>query len=386
MKIVETIVDKGETIMARQEINLGNTPSGQGPGADTSRSAFDKCNKNFEELYDDSATLKEEVPLAEAEEGISSKVRGWTARRVSQAAISAWNTLTTPFTRTLLSHSTADEVRGELQLGTAATKNVGNAGGNVMQVGTRNWGWMTTPTREVDFNDFSNTDLYPVNGASYLYSTQNEGGPSTSGTHVFTMKLDDTYQAQIGIQHNGRAFVRAVSGGTVRNWSELMRSENFTIASGGTLKAASTIITLFNDKHEIENESEFGLTPSVVKLSTGTYEITNTLGLRADSWFLDTPQDRNGNKYFNVDYEEVIGTKVEGVLDLDVKEPDEVEEFLGTLEPTKTIIRCFERVWNPQTGLFENGEPTDIKEGRFITLRFNEVAYTPKLEESENVG
>lgn len=357
--------------MARQVINLGNTPSGQGPGADTSRSAFDKCNKNFEELYESSTEiaetlnttsekvtileeevtiLEEEVPLEEAQEGISSKVKGWTARRVFDA-IKSWV---------------------DRNLGTAAKRDVGFRAGQVFyvtQTGFPTVEWM---------NGWFITQGEPISGIpewrtviSLPYGV--EGGKYT-GTFI---------SQNLG---SGETMLHCVRQNNVLPSRTVMDSLNTTVASSGAIHSASPIIKLFNNKHEIENESEFGLTPSVVKLSTGAYEITNTLGLRADSWFLDTPQDRNGNKYFNVDYEEVIGTEVDGVLDLGVKEPEEVEEFIGTLEPTKTIIRCFERVWNPQTGLFENGEPVDIKEGRFITLRFNEVTYSPKFEESENVG
>src|SRR5690606_33193796 len=45
-------------------------------------------------------------------------------------------------------------------------------------------------------------------------------------------------------------------------------------------------------------------------------------------------------------------------------------------------IRCYERVWNPQTGTYDNGDPVDIPDGRWIDLRMNEVRQ-PEPEEPE---
>lgn len=131
-----------------------------------------------------------------------------------------------------LADAAAQLVRDYADLGTAATRDVGVGAGQVMEVGARNWGHMVTPSTGLDFNAFTNRTLYPASGASYLYSAQNTGGPSSAGTHVLTMKLADDYQAQIGIQHSGRTYVRSVEAGTLRPWSELIRSASLLQATG----------------------------------------------------------------------------------------------------------------------------------------------------------
>ena len=49
-------------------------------------------------------------------------------------------------------------------------------------------------------------------------------------------------------------------------------------------------------------------------------------------------------------------------------------------------IETFERVWNKNTGLFENGDPMDINDlqDRFVQLRFNEIKvdYDEQLDDS----
>lgn len=79
------------------------------------------------------------VTQAEAEAGAASTRRAWTAQRVRQAIAAWYLTVSTTFTRTLLGRSTAAQVRGDLGLGTAATRDVGESSGNVMQVGAGGW-------------------------------------------------------------------------------------------------------------------------------------------------------------------------------------------------------------------------------------------------------
>lgn len=91
--------------------------------------------------------------------------------------------------------------------------------------------------------------------------------------------------------------------------------------------------------------------------------------VRSEGWYLDTPSDRNGNKYFNIEWTQNITPYAEdGVVD----------EYRDDIVVT---IETFERVWNKDTGLFENGTPIDINElqDRFVQLRFNEI----KVEHEE---
>lgn len=75
------------------------------------------------------------VSQAEAEAGTHTTARKWTAQRVWQAAAAQFNAVTTSFTRTLLGRTSAAQVRNDLQLKSAALRDVGTGDGNVLVVG-----------------------------------------------------------------------------------------------------------------------------------------------------------------------------------------------------------------------------------------------------------
>lgn len=81
-----------------------------------------KVDSNDPRLTDAREWSAATVTQEEAEEGTASTRRAWTAQRVRQAIASWYLTVSTTFTRTLLGRSTAAEVRGDLGLGTAATR------------------------------------------------------------------------------------------------------------------------------------------------------------------------------------------------------------------------------------------------------------------------
>ena len=66
-----------------------------------------------------------EVSQAEAETGTATTARKWTAQRVRQAITAWWGTVGTTFGKTLLGSTDAAAARSSLELGTAATRNVG---------------------------------------------------------------------------------------------------------------------------------------------------------------------------------------------------------------------------------------------------------------------
>lgn len=156
-------------------------------------------------------------------------------------------------------------------------------------------------------------------------------------------------------------------GNTTYGWTkEIQFKEDTTVDSNGFLKAASPIIKLHSDRIE----SNDGDAPAFERIDVGHYQLTGTNGLRLDDgWYIETPHDKNGNKYFNVEWEQDYTPVTEvGILD----KPADV-----TL-----TIRCYERVWNPQTGQYDNGAPVDIPDGRWIDLRLNEVR-EPEPEDIE---
>lgn len=188
---------------------------------------------------------------------------------------------------------------------------------------------------------------YPINFAGALKVLQGAGG---------------SFVVQEYTAHgsNYRKFLRG-GGGSWSSWFEFYHSGNTTVDANGHLLVASPIIRLYDDR--IEVEGNFHQPPQFERLDVGVYRITGTLGLRLDDgWYLETPTDRNGNKYFNVEWEQ------------DVEPPNDAGIVDAPVDVVLTI-RTFERVWNPQSGRHENGDPVDINERqtRHIALRFNEL-------------
>lgn len=72
------------------------------------------------------------VDQAEAEAGEATTRRAFTAQRVRQAIVAWFNGISGELGRTILSSTTAAQVRGDIGLGTAATRDVGTSAGNVM--------------------------------------------------------------------------------------------------------------------------------------------------------------------------------------------------------------------------------------------------------------
>lgn len=128
-------------------------------------------------------------------------------------------------------------------------------------------------------------------------------------------------------------------------FNEIYTTANTTVDSNGFIKAASPIIKLFNDR--IEANDSFKGEPEFKKVDTGVYQISGTLGLAKEGWYIEIPRDRNGFPYFLVEWEQD--------------------------ENNVVTIRTFKRKIDLETLDFVNGEPVDIGEDqRWIDLRFHE--------------
>lgn len=123
----------------KADVGLGNvddTSDANKPISTATQAALDtKVNTDDSRLANSREWTASTVSQAEAEAGTSTTRRAWTAQRVRQA-IQAWfSSVSGTIGRTILGRSTAAQVRGDLGLGTAATRDVGTSSGNVMEVG-----------------------------------------------------------------------------------------------------------------------------------------------------------------------------------------------------------------------------------------------------------
>ena len=134
------------------------------------------------------------------------------------------------------------------------------------------------------------------------------------------------------------------------NWgpSYKLRTEaNTTVDGNGFIKAASPIIELYSDKINLNDEAK--LQPiDFEKLGVGDYLIKGSSGFALDGWYIEQPKDSNGNIFHTVQYESLENG------DISVKTFAKKLNELGDTEADLT-------------------QPVDIKEGRFITIRLNEL-------------
>ncbi len=305
------------------------------------------------------------ITQAEVEAGTAKTRRAFTAERLRQG-ITAWYTgISGTLGRTILGRSTAAQVRGDLGLGTAATKdavssNTDTTAGRLLQVGSG--GWMGYSYAKPI------TNITQTLGAttSFAWSDGSVGFPYYAGHGVTFGRSSRNENHAIFFPFGKTSMYLSASEqgtGAIISTVEVYTTGNTTLNPDGTLKASSPVINLYTDNHDLHNESQFGATPAVVRKSKGVYEITGTLGLRSEGWYLDTPSDRNGNKYFNIEWtQNITPDAVDGVVD----------EYRDDIVVT---IETFERVWNKETGMFDNGAPMDINDlqDRFVQLRFNEI-------------
>lgn len=255
--------------------------------------------------------------------------------------------------------------RAGLQLGEAATRdvtasNLDNSANKLLKFGDFGVGY-GLPSSEASVDNSLDDLVFPgfYSGVSSVAGKPiGLGAESTFPVIHAAVRSDSRYSAQIVFSRTKVAAWIRTKNTVWAGYAELYHTRNTTVDSNGFLKSASPVIKLFADAIDANDQAGAA---TLEKVATGHYQLTGTNGLRLDDgWYIETPHDKNGNKYFNIEWEQDHTPVTDaGVLD----EPADV-----TL-----TIRCYERVWNPQTGRYDNGAPVDIPDGRWIDLRLNEV-------------
>ena len=174
---------------------------------------------------------------------------------------------------------------------------------------------------------------------SWAYRTESMGG-NVFTNYIFAYPYRD---ADIYFKKNNY-----VGGGTWSDWAKLYHSGNTTIVNG-SLKPSSPVVKIHTDSLELNGDAErMGVTLN--KRGVGDYLLQNTTGLRNDGgWRIELPQDVNGNPYFAVAYNELENNDIE--------------------------VKTYKRIFDMNTFMFvpDLENPVDIKEGRSIAIRFNDL-------------
>lgn len=223
----------------------------------------------------------------------------------------------------------------------AASRLVGTAAGNVMQVGA--FGLGTGAEGADSINP-------PKNGYCGWVSTNSADtsgvGGFKYGINLAWFNSDHGAQILLGIGDTKEVGYRTWDG-AARNWRifrKFYHEGNTTKDTNGILKAASPVVRLFVDRIEMNDEAE--LQPiTFEKLGVGDYLVKGSLGFAQEGWYIEMPKDANGNVLVAVVYEQ--------------------------LDNNDISVKTYAKKFDEETGdvVANTAKPRDIPATRWIDLR-----------------
>ena len=207
----------------------------------------------------------------------------------------------------------------------AASRLVGTATGNVMEVGAFGLGsanglitgnpYNEATESELSVNSFmffGNTPPYP-HGLSFVgeKGRRNFFGFSAFGQDPLFIILED---------------VKAAAGSRNVIKYDFWTTKNATKDSNGFLKASSPIVQLYTDRIELNEEAKLQ-NITFEKLGVGDYLIKGSTGFAQEGWYIEMPKDANGNVLVAVVYEQLANN------DISVKTYDYMLNKKGRIVP-----------------------------------------------------
>ncbi len=235
----------------------------------------------------------------------------------------------------------------------AASRYVGTAAGNVMEVGAFGLGGAGSVVSNISTvtdarNALGNqSKIFRVDGSSVLQ-------PYSPALHL---KTSDTHVAVSFGALSGDVKIIGWTDGSIDFTAKyfLRTSSNTTVDANGFLKNASPVVKLFADK--IEPNDEAAEQPlSFEKLDVGHYLVKGSSGFAKEGWWIEIPTDTHGNKICAVEYQ--------------------------TLENGDLEIKTFKKKLNDEGDIVANLDaPIDIPnnangEPRWIDIRLNSIKKT----------
>ena len=270
----------------------------------------------------------------------------------------------------------------------AASRLVGTAAGNVMEVGAFGYGaanLVVSATTVASLGDLllkpngiyvtTNPGWSTANAPHSVFGTAIVAGrfangtadsitsaiilPYGAGANASTASLISKYSGNIieQIVYTSKNPIIANTANTATSGKLVsvlatgeLQSIGFSIDANGFIKKASPIVRLFADKIELNDEAEEqGIT--FEKLGVGDYLVKGSTGFAQEGWYIETPKDGNGNVLVAVAYEQLENN------DISVKTYDYMLNKKGRIVPDLET-------------------PLDIPEPRWIDLRLQELPQT----------
>ncbi|MDA3513122.1 hypothetical protein MJ042_18115 [Acinetobacter baumannii] len=240
----------------------------------------------------------------------------------------------------------------------AASRYVGTAAGNVMEVGAFGLGGtiLAGASPLSSLRGQSNRILWQVTAANM----SNAGDyPSSTPQSILNLSAggSNDHHIQLSLGADAQMYLRAVQWGSdiYTPWASFRTSRNTAIDSNGFIKAASPIVKLFADKIE-PNDEAAEQTITFEKVDVGHYLVKGSSGFAKEGWWIEIPTDTHGNKICAVEYQ--------------------------TLENGDLEIKTFKKKLNEDGDIVANLDaPIDIPnnangEPRWIDIRLNSIKKT----------
>ena len=231
----------------------------------------------------------------------------------------------------------------------AASRQVGTAAGNVMEVGAFGLGSGSVATTATGLNTVNTSGFYSTS-ATWDNSVYAGTIGANQGIAINASTSSAKYNVQIWNPIQSIApHIRIKNNDIWGNWVAFLTKANTQTDANGFIKSASPIVRLFSDKIELNDEAK--LQPiTLEKLGVGDYLIKGSLGFAKEGWYTEMPKDANGNVLVAVVYKQLPNNDIS--------------------------VKTYAKKFDEETGdiLPNLDKPRDIPETRWIDLRLESIS------------
>ena len=247
----------------------------------------------------------------------------------------------------------------------AASRLVGTAAGNVMEVGAFGVGSnrQESITSADHFNNKSVTQRGSLQG---YYDVSRVALPNVINTSLMLAYSGDWVTQVVfspSATNPAPKYRSYYNGNAWSGWSDFWTTANTTKDANGFIKGASPIVQLFADKIELNDEAK-SQPITFEKLGVGDYLVKGSTGFAQEGWYIEMPKDANGNVLVAVVYEQ--------------------------LDNNDISVKTYAKMFDEETGdiVANTAKPRDIPTARWIDLRLQALPQddTQPLDTDETVA
>ena len=222
----------------------------------------------------------------------------------------------------------------------AASRLVGTADGNVMEVGAFGLGRNAVAVTNDTLLSALTKGFITIGNQPAIVYGQNYGS-SFNGI----LRLPTSGQSEISVSRIGStSSTTTTTIGQNTDRIIVKTTANTSVDANGFIKNASPIVKLFADKIELNDEAKQQKI-TFEKLGVGDYLIKGSTGFAQEGWYIEMPKDANGNVLVAVVYEQ--------------------------LDNNDISVKTYAKMFDEETGdvVANTAKPRDIPATRWIDLR-----------------